>query len=328
MESDFLHVANGTSTTDTIKAAGLPGVCSVWADVLHDGPVPEGLSDDDLLLVRARHLASSESNVPEVAADLKQWRAVIDDDESYRELVLWYEHDLFCQLNLIQVLTWIAGRGAARAKVSLICIGSFPGRDSFKGLGELTAGELAPLLHTRQRVTDDQYALAERAWRAFRSSDPRDVEALVSGDTSALPFLAPALRRHLEELPSTRDGLSRSERRLLNLAANGPIDLWSAFPRMHDDEDAFYILDGCLATLVEDLAATVPPLLIADLVSTSPERLPKGTISLTETGRAVLAGEIDRVRTCGVDRWLGGVHLRGKGETWRWDSDRRRVVKQ
>jgi hypothetical protein len=47
--NEFLHVANGTSTTMTIEAARIPGAVSIWADPLHDGPVPGGLSDDELL---------------------------------------------------------------------------------------------------------------------------------------------------------------------------------------------------------------------------------------------------------------------------------------
>ncbi|HXW06985.1 MAG TPA: hypothetical protein VD833_17260 [Vicinamibacterales bacterium] len=52
----FLHVANGTCTTDTIEAAGRTR--SIWADPLHDGPVPGGLSDSELLEVRRQFLAS------------------------------------------------------------------------------------------------------------------------------------------------------------------------------------------------------------------------------------------------------------------------------
>ena len=40
----FLHVANGTCTTKLIEAAGIPGALSIWADPLHDGPVPGGQS--------------------------------------------------------------------------------------------------------------------------------------------------------------------------------------------------------------------------------------------------------------------------------------------
>ncbi|MPY90871.1 MAG: hypothetical protein GEU99_23525 [Luteitalea sp.] len=55
-------------------------------------------------------------------------------------------------------------------------------------------------------------------------------------------------------------------------------------------------------------------------------RLPRGTITLTDTGRAVLACDVDRVARCGLDRWLGGVHLQGTGPTWRWDDAQGRPV--
>ena len=50
--------------------------------------------------------------------------------------------------------------------------------------------------------------------------------------------------------------------------------------------------------------------------------LPKGEFALTQAGRDVLAGAADRVALCGIDRWLGGVHLNGRGPTWRWSRER------
>ena len=54
----FLHVANGSSTTRTIAEAGIPGLLSIWADPLHDGPVPGGLSDEALARSARRFLAA------------------------------------------------------------------------------------------------------------------------------------------------------------------------------------------------------------------------------------------------------------------------------
>ena len=113
----FLHVANGTSTTDTIHAAGIPGSTSIWADPLHEGPVPARLTDEELLDVRARHLAGDDRSgiaLAETIAELRRWRDVIDDQASYDELVLWYEHDLFDQLNLIQLLDAHRTKGGFR----------------------------------------------------------------------------------------------------------------------------------------------------------------------------------------------------------------------
>jgi hypothetical protein len=225
------------------------------------------------------------------------------------------------------VLNRLAVRGAWPKPVSLICIGSFPGRPRFKGLGELTPSELGPLFETRQRVTDEQYSVAVRAWAAFRAPEPTAIEALLRTDTSALPYLAAALERHLEEFPSTADGLSRTERRLLDLAVPGPISLLAAFPRMHDEETAFYVADGTLLSVALELSSPLVALLtIRDRTGAERSWL-AGTIELTALGRDVLAGRVDRIARCGIDRWLGGVHLTGPGPHWRWDRAHERVVR-
>ena len=308
----------------TIEAAGIPGACSVWADPMYDGPVPGGLTDAELIEVRTRHLASGE---PDRVNDLREWRNAIARHESYDELILWYEHDLFDQLNLIQLLTWIRAHLPEAKPVTLICIGSFPGRPDFKGLGELSTDELAPLLHTRQPVGDAQYALAERAWTAFREPTPEALERLRRSDTSALPYLAAAITRFLEEYPWTRDGLSRAERRLLELAGGGPIPLAQVFPRMHDGETAYYTADLSLLDMVDNLSTTAPPLLAVDAPAGSEDRPFRRTITLTDAGRSVLGGRLDRVTACGIDRWLGGVHLQGSGPLWRWDDAGQRVTR-
>lgn len=323
----FLHVANGSSTTRTIADAGIPGLLSIWADPLHDGPVPGDLSDDALLEVRARFLgAPAEDPGIDPVEGLRAWREIIARHDAYDELVLWFEHDLFDQLNLIQILSWIHHQVPSSKVVSLVCIGSYPGRPDFKGLGELTPAELAPLLDTRQIVTGPQYALAERAWSAFRQATPEALDDVRRTDTSALPYLAPALLRFLQEYPWTTDGLSRTERRLMHLAQAGSITLATAFPRMHEDESAYYVTDTSLVELVETLSRTSPPLLGHSADGSSPQRWFAGSVSITPAGRAVLRGDQDRVSLCGVaDRWLGGVQLRNDAPLWRWDDARQRM---
>ena len=324
----FLHVANGTATTSIIRAAGIPGLRSQWADVLYEGPVPGGLTDEELVAVRECFLAGPDANLKdEDENSLRRWRAVIDRHESYDEVILWFEHDLFDQLSLIQLLTWIRGRVPTAKTVSLVCIGSFPGRPAFKGLGELAPDELASLLETRRPVSEAQYALAARAWDVFRAADPEALDRLWRSDLQALPFLAAALRRFLEEYPWTRDGLSRSERRLLELADPGPTELIAAFPRMQEGEKAYFITDGSILSLVETFSQTTPALLTYEDAASTAGQVLHGAVAITNAGRDVLAGRLDRIATCGLDRWYGGVHLQGNGPMWRWDDQAERIRK-
>jgi hypothetical protein len=321
----FLHVANGTATTDIIAAASITGVLSIWADPLYEGPVPGGLSDSELLAVRARYLAGpAPSSVAEIN-DLRRWRSVVENDSSYDELVLWFEHDLFDQLNLIQILSWLREHARHVKPVSLICIGSFPGRPRFKGLGELTPEELTTLFPQRRPVTPQQYELAERAWSAFREPTPEALQALLQTDTIAMPFLAPALVRFLQEYPWKEDGLSRTERRLLELTAGKAATLGSLFPRMHDDEHAYYVTDLSLAALAEDLSSASPPLLALTPPRDDTQPL-HGSVTITDVGEAVRRGTQDKVATCGIDRWLGGVHLQ-RDTPWRWYNEHQRVTR-
>ena len=172
MEPRLLHVANGTSVTMTLAPAGIPGATSIWADPLHDGPVPGGLDDDALTALRTRYHAPSAA-AADPGNDMRRWRQVIVEHDAYDELVLWYEHDLFDQVNLLQLLPFVRAHVPASKPVSLICIDSFPGRTNFHGLGELQPRELASLFPTRRPVTTAQYELAERAWQRVSSSRRR-----------------------------------------------------------------------------------------------------------------------------------------------------------
>jgi hypothetical protein len=318
-------VANGTGTTRQIEASGMPGSCSIWADPLYEGPVPAGLSDEALADVRSHHLSGDGTVDP--VNDLRQWRARIDRHQEYDELVLWFEHDLFDQLNLLQLLPWIREQLPSSATVSLVCIGSFPGHPAFKGLGELAPHELALLFGDRVRVNHAQYGLAARAWDAFRAPTPEALEGLRRSDTSALPFLAPAITRFLQEYPWTRDGLSRSERRLLELAADGPVALATVFPRMADDGDVYHVTDESMVGIAAALSTATLELLAFAPDDSDPAGPLGGTVALTEVGAAVLAARADRVAIAGIDRWLGGVHLHD-GDVWRWDDRAQQVRRE
>lgn len=333
MGAHTLHIANGTSTTTLIERAGIPGDCSIWADALHDGPVPGGLSNEELREVRAKYFAHLLGEDWRGWYDeVTRWDDAVQRVAEYDEVVLWFEHDLFDQLNLIQLLDRLdTVRRHAPARISLVCIDRFPGRLRFRGLGELTPSELATLPALRQPVTDGQFNLAGRSWRAFTDADPRAVEALLEADTSDLPFLANAFHRYLDEFPDSVTGLSRTENRVLEIGwAMTPLE--RAFAAMHEGENAFFIGDLSFLGVVRELAATDPPLLQlfnlpADVLDL-PLAMASTRFQTTNVGRAVVEGRQDRVPTTGIDTWRGGVHLAGRDTVWRWDRATGRLARR
>ena len=57
----------------------------------------------------------------------------------------------------------------------------------------------------------------------------------------------------------------------------------------------------------------------------TPEKMQQSAFEVTETGESVLKGEADFVDLNGLDQWLGGVHLLGRRDVWRWDEQSRRL---
>src|SRR5690348_12385732 len=144
----MLHITNGDSAAGSLRAAGLPGEVLAWRDVLAEGPMPEGLTLDELAPVRARFLAQTGwASYDEALADLRRQYAAlaVAVATAQDEVVLWFEHDLHDQLQLGQLLDWFAAHARGSTMLSLVMIGEHPAVTPFYGLGQLTPQQLAAL---------------------------------------------------------------------------------------------------------------------------------------------------------------------------------------
>lgn len=327
----LLHVTNGESAGNTLRQTTLGGAVLSWQDVLHAGPVP-AVARRELLRLRARYLSDAGWGSPRAIVgslerrDGQLLRALRDG----AEVVLWFEHDLYDQLQLLDVLSLAHGSGVAP---ELVLVDAFPGKPSFRGLGELTADELETLWPERRRANDEMLASAAEAWEAFRAPEPSALAEWTCREKTPLPFLGPALQRLLEELPAPGDGLSGTERRALEAIAAGRATPRDAFLAEQEAEPAPFLGDTWFFLTLAELGAGPNRLLQSADGKPVPPAPPLGDaqrfvtlpLRLTAAGEKVLAGEADRVQLLGIDRWVGGTHVT-PGSLWRWDSKQRLLV--
>ena len=320
----MLHIHNGDSSALTAYQANIPGEHLGWREALVCGPAPGNLSHEEFLQVRAEHLSSTYGvDLQKCADELRFQHRKIAAFTEHEEIVLWFEHDLFCQVQLIYLLHWFAQRERGATKLSLVCIDEFPGVQSFHGLGQLNEEQLTELFPQRREISSEQLSLGTRAWKEYSSPDARGFLRLRFADTSALPFLKPALINHLQRFPFTRNGLGRIENVALELIAAGHKGFNKLFPAFIRREKDYGFGDVQLYLALKRLAdAPVPALKHSNGGDWSNDsaRMFLSSFELTEDGRAMLAGEKDFVVSNGIDLWLGGIHLHGKEAAWRWDE--------
>ena len=328
----LLHVTNGESAGNTLRQTALGGAVLPWQDALHEGPVPV-LPRQELLRTRARFLADCGWGRQQALLSSleRRDRQLLEALRDGLHVVLWFEHDLYDQLQLLDVLALAHTEEAAP---ELIVIGSFPGKPSFAGLGELTASELETLWPSRQRAAPGALQAAASAWAGVQAPEPTTLAEWATRETADLPFLAPALRRLLEELPASADGLSRTERSALQAIAAGARTPPAAFVAAQRLEEAPFLGDAWFYRALSVLGQGTTRLLETDDGKPLPPPPPLGDsqlfarlqLRLTATGERTLRGEADRVELLGIDRWVGGTHIT-PDNTWRWDPTERKLVR-
>jgi hypothetical protein len=327
----MLHVTNGESAGNTLRQTSLGGVVLSWQDVLHEGPLPAG-PRGKLLSARATFLSECGWGPrADIRSSLdRRDRVFLDALHEGVQVVLWFEHDLFDQLQLVDALSLAAGAPAAP---ELIVVSTFPGKPSFRGLGELTAVELETLWPLRVGASPEILASALSAWDAVRTPDPAALAAWTAANAVDQPLLAEALSRLLEELPAPRTGLNGTERRTLRAISGGAATPIDAFLAYQDAEAAPFLGDvwffRALAALGRGERRLVETTDGGELPLPPPlspaEAFVSRRLRLTPAGEEVLRGEADRVELLGVDRWVGGTHLT-PANAWRWDPAERRLT--
>jgi hypothetical protein len=287
----MLHITNGTSVTQTMNAAEIPGEYLSWMDVLHDGPVPGGLSLDELSPIRAQFVAECGWATPIQALrgfeGRNEW---LRGFREHNEVVLWFEHDLFDQLQLIQLLDFFHGQDMGATALTLICVGEHPELRPFYGLGQLNASQLTALLPTRTPVMRDQLACGADAWAAFTSDTPEMLRRFVQHPAPGLPFLQTAMKRLLQEYPAA-NGLGRLENDVLNAIAQGARTKREIYAQSQKQEEVPF--------------GDASVFLRLDTLEKIGAVMKEAGYSLTDFGRELHQGSA----AARIEKWIGGVHL-------------------
>ncbi|HEX6994711.1 MAG TPA: hypothetical protein VF339_11270 [Gammaproteobacteria bacterium] len=327
-----LHVRCGSDIRRALLEAGFHGDFYEHSYPYLAGPVREG---PGALEQRARFLveAYGQSREPPLERDqvldgLRRDEQRLHDSADYDRVVIWSELDCYDQLVLVRLLGHYA-RHRRPPRLELINVGTFPGTTRFVGLGQLPPEALRMLWATRTPASPAQLKLGIDAWRALASADPRPLAALMRTGTPALPLLAPALHRHLRELPSVENGLSFTEAMVLGLLAEREQSLERIFVLLNAVVDPLPG-QGDLEVLRRVLTmehASGHVFTRRPGVDRAGRARPPWTdvLAITELGRAVLEGHVDFGSLKPPARWVGGVEVGPGKPDWRWDERRKDV---
>lgn len=326
-----LIVTNGSSGSAAISEilGPKPTVIS-WDDVLHDGPVPYRDLLVDMSAVRVEYMSSwaeefAGLSVEAIRESFRQRDDYIMRWFEFDEIVLWFDHDLYDQLQLFQV-GWYLDSAVDLEVVSV----SYVPYDNY--LDPVNSESMMAAFENRTRLSGSTLSVLAKYWRAYCAPEPVAFSSMLDHVVDPFPNVQPAVLRMCQEFPSVETRLTRTETQVIRILAGtegvSPVDL---FLRNRTHETRPFLGDWSFWRYLADLIDDCNPLVAIEGDVSDRFRFPDGVddtafkaqrLVLTPLGVDVHRGD------CAWERpvtWKGGTRLCDEND-WRWSESQRQIV--
>jgi len=209
-----LHITNGSVLTNILKELEYQGDFLTWEEMLCEGPTLYNINSNEFLKLRANFFNSYydiDLNIKEIKGELD----ILNHTEKYSEIVLWFEYDLFCHINMIGIINLIHQK-KIDLPLYLVSSGRIEGEKTLKGLGELSPSQLKSHFNKKVKLTADDIDLAISVWNIYCGMDHNLLKPYIV-KTSNFKYLNNCLKAHLERFPDSITGLNILEKNILEI---------------------------------------------------------------------------------------------------------------
>jgi len=310
----YLHILNGDATLTSFRQSGVPGEVVICREMMCEGKVKATKDPTRFFESRAKHLEyqygiDKQTYYTNVVQELEKLKTAGE----YEEIILWFEFDLFCQINMLFVLYYLQSLTSPLPPVSMVAIDAHAEIPDFKGMGMLAPRHFPPLFEQRALLGPEDLQLAAATWDAYCQPSPLDLEALSSSTSANLPFLGKAIKAHLKRLPAIDNGLNSIEHFFLQRLMLGKYRWYDLYAQFWKEMKIYGLGDFQLDIYIQRMRR-------AGVIEQNDQQL-----SITSLGMEVLENEENYIDYVSLQhRWLGGIRL--INSPWRWDAAIKRVV--
>ncbi|MGB5509790.1 DUF1835 domain-containing protein [Robiginitalea sp.] len=219
--SSQLHITNGDFFTQRLKNLKFKGEIITWREMLCEGKTETSVGSEAFWKTRFEFLHKNY-NISKswfVEKTLKEYRSLCNHKQQ-DEIILWFEYDLFCQINMLAVISWLKTH-RRHVQISLVCSGYEDDSKRLYGLNELNDDQIQSHFKSRVALSQNDIEYADYVWQLYCSDNPIRLENLSDFDLYQFDYLEDALKAHLRRFPAIKNGLNEIENRVLQVAAEG-----------------------------------------------------------------------------------------------------------
>jgi len=216
-----IHVLNDEKTAQQFEQVDLLGERVVFKEVLNEGPLHKDVGSDAFFKLRYAYF-EQEYQIDKLTYFDKSIKPLVqlEDGSSYNEVVLWFEYDLFCQINMLAVCAYLLKNYRKDNRYFLVCVGNKKGEKNLQTLSDYSSEEYLELYANKVKLTRNDLVFANECWNVFVRNNKDEIAKFNFNKSSKFPYLQKALKQHLERFPK-KNGLNQIENKIIDIINSG-----------------------------------------------------------------------------------------------------------
>ncbi|MEO6284651.1 MAG: DUF1835 domain-containing protein [Dyadobacter sp.] len=251
------HILNGDALLDFFPENILSGEIIVARECLVDGPVT-GDTLDEFWQTRAAFIATEYDEeqavyFDDVVTEFNKITSIPDGSE----VNLWFEEDLFCQINLWFCISLLLGISDT-LRVNVVKPLLKDGKPDWRGFGALDRNDLATAYQERSRLSTTEIKLLADLWKAYKTQNRVELEKLGNAEAPNFPFLNEVVQAHLDRY--SEDNLSGRPEKVLKdiIAQKNTNDFKTIFQEFSAREGIYGFGDWQIESILKKLREFKP----------------------------------------------------------------------
>jgi len=209
-----VHVLNGDALAEKFTIEGEVVVCR---EALIEVPM-QAASIEEFWKFRAAYL--SENLAAQMQFYFDNVKTEFEKLKSFQNATafnLWFEHDLFCQVNMWFLLSYLKSIGSGIS----VCRVMPPsgGNQLWSGFGFMEEGDLNKCFGQRIKFTAKDLVLGACLWDAYQQNDMKALKNLSQTVSPVFPLLQEICHAHVQRFPDK--GLGRPQNKLKHITSSG-----------------------------------------------------------------------------------------------------------
>lgn len=207
------HILNGDALAEQLSQTSLQGEFIVARECLLEGNV-QADSWQDFWEMRAEYIADSYEHGAHDYKDITQAEfEKIKQIPENASVYLWFERDLFCQVNLWFTVNYIEEcLGAKHFYLFLV----LPNHPEWTGFGALDKDELMQTFEQKYQLKRDDVCFFQDLWKAYQQQDFDTLKQRSVLMNKRYPYLDEVVDAHLARF-SENGQLNRPEQSIKNI---------------------------------------------------------------------------------------------------------------